>query len=169
MDRNELATRRFRLLVQQLSAEGLSQRRIARKLGISQGAVSFAVTGRNATSARTIGRAIERLRLRPEFFFDPGLGDRPSYRDHVGTPAGGDDDGPVAWVQLESEGYVDEVRAAGVDEAVIQHVRRTPEPPAGHTKEDLRDMLDAAVTRLRRARFRERQGRETGQEGTEDN
>jgi transcriptional regulator with XRE-family HTH domain len=119
----DLAADRFRLLIEQLVAEGKSQHEIAKLLGISQGTVSFNLKEQRSTGIDVIGKAMTRLKIRPAFFFDASL-ERPHYVDYQDTVVENDWTDSDAWVELERTGRIEYFRRAGVAEENIQRVRR---------------------------------------------
>jgi len=86
----DLPSRRYRVLVEQLAGERGHRygwkSEVARILGISAAYVNQIDAGKKAhAGAVSIGRALEALNLNERFFYDPTLGDAPSYTDHVRT------------------------------------------------------------------------------------
>lgn len=126
VDKAALAAERYRLLIRQLQEEGLSQRAIGDRLGISQGAVSFYLGGQRKTQLEVLSTAMERLKLSTAFFFEE-MDEEPDYHDYVGGRATRVEDTWVdkaAWLELERSGRVDEIRQQGLPEENIQRIRR---------------------------------------------
>lgn len=78
------AVSRYRELLRQLIAEGLSQQEVAERIGYgTQGSISRIVGGTREISVDQLELAVRRLGLNPQFFFGPGEGLR--YRDFSGV------------------------------------------------------------------------------------
>jgi transcriptional regulator with XRE-family HTH domain len=118
----DLAGDRFRLLLEQLLTDK-SQREVARVLGLSQGSISFYMQRQREPEMEAIGQAIDRLHIRPSFFFDASL-ENPRYTDFLGTHLEEEWKDTDAWVELERNGRIDDFRRDGVPEETIQRVRR---------------------------------------------
>lgn len=81
------AVHRYVLLIRQLGEEvgfrGNWQTEVGKRLGIGQSQVSRILSGQRNAGRRTIDTAVERLSIRPDFFFGRFPHD-PHYRDFVG-------------------------------------------------------------------------------------
>lgn len=151
VSRSELAASRFRLLLRQLGEEGLSQREIAKRVGVSQGAISFYVTGQREPQTDTLAGAMDRVPLRSEFFFDAALGEEPYYRDFIGARLRVELDhvDTPAWLELVELGWLERYKRRGLSEAQIEYARRTLFRGAPSV-DDYVDVLEAMVRALAR-------------------
>jgi hypothetical protein len=116
-DGEELASERYRLLVEQLRDEAGGghgwQQHVADRLGVTQPHPKMIVEREKRAGRAIIARAITRLRLRPEFFFEPSLGE-PDYRDFVDDHEVAPD--PPFWREfLDKYEHLDDLTAAELE------------------------------------------------------
>ena len=85
MNREQLAHRRFRLLMEQIAAERERgwQRWLADKIGVSAGMISSIVAGNKEPGMTTIAGAIEKMGIDEAYFFDASAGPSPEYKKFV--------------------------------------------------------------------------------------
>lgn len=110
---SKLEDQRMSLLIRQLRNEGHSQERIGKMLGVSQSMVSALALGTRQVGLKVLRTVESKLKLEPEFFTDPELGENPRYRDFVKGRAVGDDarravrDAVARWLSGMPPGLVD--------------------------------------------------------------
>lgn len=116
-----LMSRRYAALLRQMLAEGMTQREVAAKLGVTQAAISFYVQGDRNAKPDKIEAAMRKLHLRAEFFNDPSIGDSPDYREFLGGGERTERDADRGYPVVER--YLEQLEQAGTP-ALPAHARR---------------------------------------------
>ena len=102
MNRIELAEHRYRLLVEQLRREDDRygwKTRVGGLLGIASQHIGMIERGERKAGKDAVGRALQRLRLDPDFFYAGSEGDDLDYRDFIGRRRD-EEPPPEAWGQF---------------------------------------------------------------------
>lgn len=113
MTTDERAKRRYRLLIEQIRDELGAERgwmaRAAERLGVTPEYVSMVAGGNREAGFDAITKAIDAVRLEPEFFFGLPHDESPNYREHLATPPAAAAPDPPHWQEfLEKYEHVGE-------------------------------------------------------------